>query len=90
LRCDQAKAATRRRTPDKKKRFELGLALGRLDDPRIATDLREPAAYAEIPAGTYRIEDNRKKDYEPWTPLVVGGRLALEGIGAHPRARAVA
>jgi formylglycine-generating enzyme required for sulfatase activity len=33
-------------------RQALGLCLGRLGDPRIL-DLRDPAAYVEVPAGTY-------------------------------------
>ena len=60
-----------------KERFELGLALGRLGDPRIVTDLRDPAAYVEIPAGKYRIGDNRKKNYESWT-------VGRGGVRGHP------
>jgi formylglycine-generating enzyme required for sulfatase activity len=41
-----------------RERFQLALALGRLGDPRIVTDLRDPAAYMEIPRGIYRIGDN--------------------------------
>ena len=46
-----------------KERCELGLALGRLGDPRIVSDVRDPAAHVQIPAGIYRIGDDRKKDY---------------------------
>ena len=65
---DYCLSAIGRETP-LKERFELGLALGRLGDPRIVTDLRDPAAYVQIPTGKYRIGDDRKKDYRPWTPL---------------------
>jgi formylglycine-generating enzyme required for sulfatase activity len=65
---DYCLSAIGRETP-LKERFELGLALGRLGDPRIVTDLRDPAAYVQIPTGTYRIGDDRKEDYGPWTPL---------------------
>ena len=47
----------------------LGLALGQIGDPRLVTDLRDPAAYVEIPAGKYRIGDNDKGSYSPFTPL---------------------
>ena len=36
-------------------RFQLAIALGRVGDPRIETDIRNPAAYVEVPAGTYRV-----------------------------------
>ena len=39
-------------------RVELGLALGRMGDPRIAEDLREhtdPRAWVQVPAGTYTV-----------------------------------
>jgi formylglycine-generating enzyme required for sulfatase activity len=39
-------------------RYDLAATLGHLGDPRIVTDLREPAAYVEIPAGAYRVGDN--------------------------------
>ena len=41
-------------------RYDLGLALGLLGDPRIVVDLRDPAAYFEIPAGTYRVGDEMR------------------------------
>ena len=41
-------------------RHELGLALGQLGDPRIVTDLRDPTAYVEVAAGTYRIGDRKR------------------------------
>ena len=40
-------------------RQALGLCLGRLGDPRIF-DLRDPAAYVEVPAGTYPYGDEGK------------------------------
>jgi formylglycine-generating enzyme required for sulfatase activity len=42
-------------------RCNLGLALGRLGDPRIVTDLRDRSGYVEIPAGDYRIAEDRRR-----------------------------
>ena len=44
-----------------KDRRDLALNLGRLGDPRVVTDLHEPAAYVHIPAGTYRIGDEPRE-----------------------------
>ncbi len=41
-------------------RCNLGLALGRLGDPRIVIDLRERAAYVELPSGDYLIGKERQ------------------------------
>ena len=38
-----------------RERHELALTLGHLGDPRIVTDLRDLAAYVEIPVGTYHV-----------------------------------
>ncbi len=43
-----------------KARQTLGLCLGRLGDPRIL-DLRNPAAYIEVPAGAYVYRDKNEK-----------------------------
>jgi hypothetical protein len=43
-----------------RQRCALGLALGHLGDKRIVTDLRDPAAYVEVPAGDYVIGDDRR------------------------------
>lgn len=48
-----------------RERHELALALGHLGDPRIVTDLRDPAAYIEIPANLYRVGG----DKEAWGSL---------------------
>ena len=40
-------------------RQAIGLCLGRLGDPRIAS-LRDPSAYVEVPAGTYPYGDEKK------------------------------
>jgi hypothetical protein len=40
-----------------KARNTLGLALGRLGDPRVVVDLRDTSAYVEIPAGEYAYQD---------------------------------
>ena len=42
-------------------RFQLGLTLGRLGDPRIVTDLRDPKAYVEVPAGDCIVGDKKKR-----------------------------
>lgn len=61
---DYCVAAIEREVP-LRNRFELGLALGHLGDPRGVVDLRDPAAYVEIPAGTYRVgDDGLHKRYE--------------------------
>jgi hypothetical protein len=41
-------------------RHALGLTLGRLGDPRVVADLRDPAAYVEVPAGPYVLGDERQ------------------------------
>ena len=43
-----------------KARNTLGLALGRLGDPRVVVDLRDPSAYVKIPAGKYAYRDGRQ------------------------------
>ncbi len=50
-------------------RYDLAATLGYMGDPRIVTDLRDRAAYVEIPAGTYRVGDDElcaelKKRYD--------------------------
>ena len=52
-------------------RLQLGLVLGHLGDPRIVTDLRDRAAYVEIPSGTYLVGDARRT-----FRLTVGFRIA--------------
>ncbi len=42
------------------KRCSLGLALGRLDDPRIVNDLRKRAGYVKVPADDYPLGDDRR------------------------------
>ncbi|MBL7040093.1 MAG: SUMF1/EgtB/PvdO family nonheme iron enzyme [Pirellulaceae bacterium] len=49
-----------------KARNTLGLALGRLGDPRVVGDLRERSAYVEIPAGEYAYQDGTKSIGEPF------------------------
>ena len=49
-----------------KARNALGLALGRLGDPRIVVDLRVPSAYVEIPAGEYAYQDGRQTIEQPF------------------------
>ena len=45
-------------------RVDLGLVLGHLGDPRLVVDLRDQAAYVEIPVGTYRVgDDELRKEY---------------------------
>ncbi|MCY2966732.1 MAG: SUMF1/EgtB/PvdO family nonheme iron enzyme, partial [Planctomycetota bacterium] len=39
-------------------RYDLAATLGYVGDPRIVTDLRDRAAYVEIPAGMYRVGDD--------------------------------
>jgi len=41
-------------------RNTLGLALGRLGDPRVIDDLRDRSAYVEIPAGRYAYQDGKQ------------------------------
>ncbi len=53
-------AAIEREIPVKE-RCRLGLALGRLGDPRIVTDLRQRAGFIELPPGDYLIGNERKK-----------------------------
>ncbi|MEK6258115.1 MAG: SUMF1/EgtB/PvdO family nonheme iron enzyme [Planctomycetota bacterium] len=40
-----------------KSRAELARLLGRIGDPRVADDVRDPAAFVEVAAGTYRAGD---------------------------------
>ncbi|MEX1028202.1 MAG: SUMF1/EgtB/PvdO family nonheme iron enzyme [Candidatus Paceibacterota bacterium] len=47
-------------------RQTLGLALGRLGDPRIVTDLRDRSAYVEIPADEYAYQDGKQKIDQPF------------------------
>jgi len=42
-------------------RYALALTSGWLGDPRIETDLRNPAAYVEIPSGFYPVGDKDKR-----------------------------
>jgi hypothetical protein len=42
-----------------KDRNTLAVALGHLGDPRVVTDLRNRAAYAEIPTGRYQVGGDR-------------------------------
>ncbi len=60
--------ALQRETP-LKERVELAMALGRIGDTRVVTDLSNPEAWVTVPAGTYRIGDDNKQDYEWRTPL---------------------
>jgi formylglycine-generating enzyme required for sulfatase activity len=55
-------AAIEREVP-LKERYDLGLALGRIGDPRVPPDARDPQAYLEIPPGNYPIGDDDKKAY---------------------------
>ena len=49
-----------------RERQRLGLILGRLGDPRIVLDLREPEAYVEIPAGEYAYQNGRQTIKTPF------------------------
>jgi formylglycine-generating enzyme required for sulfatase activity len=51
-------------------RYQLGLALGRLGDPRTADDLRDRTAYVEVKAGDYIVGDDRR-------PFRIGRPLLL-------------
>jgi formylglycine-generating enzyme required for sulfatase activity len=51
-------------------RQTLGLCLGRLGDPRILS-LRDPAAYVQVPAGTYRY-GKEKQPIRIETPFLLG------------------
>ena len=68
-------------------RQALGLCLGRLGDPRIL-DLRDPAAYVEVPAGTYPYGDEGKT-VEIATPFRIGRYPVTNGqyAGFHRRRR---
>ncbi len=63
-----------------KDRMELALALGRMGDPRVATDLRdpknwltEPSTWVPVKPGTYRVGDAKiPKEYFPGTALKPG------------------
>ncbi len=68
-------AAIQRRVPVQA-RFELGLALGHLTDPRIVVDLRDPNAYVEIAAGTYPVGDDQLHQKYDWVPKESKHRLA--------------
>jgi hypothetical protein len=50
-------------------RQTLGLCLGRIGDPRIL-DLRDPAAYVEVPDGVYRVGE-RKEQIRIETPFLL-------------------
>jgi formylglycine-generating enzyme required for sulfatase activity len=58
-------AAIEREVP-LRERFDLALVLGQLGDPRVVVDLRDPAAYVQIPAGTYRVGDNEMHEQYSW------------------------
>jgi len=49
-----------------KARNTLGVALGRLGDPRVVGDLRERSAYVEIPAGEYAYQDEKQTIEKPF------------------------
>ncbi|MFN0054448.1 MAG: SUMF1/EgtB/PvdO family nonheme iron enzyme [Planctomycetales bacterium] len=56
-------AALSRETP-LRARYDLGIALGYLGDPRIVTDLRDQSAFVEIAPGEYLVgDDELRKDY---------------------------
>ncbi|MEO8497560.1 MAG: DUF4062 domain-containing protein, partial [Planctomycetota bacterium] len=44
----------------------LGLALGRVGDPRVVDDLRELSAYVEIPVGDYAYQDGKQTIDQPF------------------------
>ncbi|MDA1051677.1 MAG: SUMF1/EgtB/PvdO family nonheme iron enzyme [Planctomycetota bacterium] len=67
---DYCLSAIEREVPVKQ-RLEIGLALGRLGDPRVADDVRDARNWVEIPAGTYLIGD-AKKPYDIATPFWIG------------------
>jgi len=56
----QACLAAIEREEPVRERCVLGLALGQLGDPRIVTDLRDPAGYVEIKAGDYVVGQERR------------------------------
>jgi formylglycine-generating enzyme required for sulfatase activity len=41
-------------------RAALALTLGKLGDPRIVTDLRDPSAYVKVPAGDYLVGEDKR------------------------------
>ncbi|MFN0056506.1 MAG: SUMF1/EgtB/PvdO family nonheme iron enzyme [Planctomycetales bacterium] len=43
-------------------RYDLAATLGYVGDPRIVVDVRDRAAFVEIPAGTYRVGDTAFRD----------------------------
>lgn len=47
-------------------RHTLGIALGRLGDPRVVGDLRELSAYVEIPADDYAYQKGRQTIGQPF------------------------
>jgi hypothetical protein len=47
-------------------RNTLGVALGRLGDPRVVSDLRGRSAYVEIPAGEYAFQDEEQSIEKPF------------------------
>jgi hypothetical protein len=49
-----------------KARHTLGLALGRLGDPRVIEDLRDRSAYVEIPAGEYAYQEGKQTIERPF------------------------
>jgi len=42
-----------------KARVKLARRLGRVGDPRVVDDLSDPAAWVEVPAGTYNFGDRK-------------------------------
>ena len=61
-------------------RHTLGIALGRLGDPRVLVDLRDTAAYVPIPAGEYAWQEERQTIDEPFLLsryLVTNSQYAL-------------
>lgn len=49
-----------------KARNTLGLALGRLGDPRVSVDLRDPSDYVTVPAGEYAYREGRQTIDQPF------------------------
>jgi formylglycine-generating enzyme required for sulfatase activity len=51
-------------------RAALALTLGKLGDARIVTDLRDPSAYVEVPAGDYLVGED-KRPYRLEKPILL-------------------
>lgn len=54
-----------------KERVELGLALGRIGDPRVVDDLSDPAAWVTVDSGAYKVGDKMlaqeiEKEFSLW------------------------